>query len=232
MTIDGPIERHEVVGSTQDLSAMAVRSERMIGGVLAGAQTAGRGRFDRPWHSPRGACLAVSLILREGTDHRRPYLIGMAVALAAAEAFDLQLQWPNDLVYMGKKVGGLLSEMISNPSSNLVPVVGLGLNLVDSPWPPAIDERATSVQAATGRHISPTEALEQLLARIATVPLPAHWSDLAPRWLIRDATPGKLFRTQAGLKGVAERIGEDGSLILATELGSEIVYAADAIFGS
>ncbi|MER3466687.1 MAG: biotin--[acetyl-CoA-carboxylase] ligase, partial [Armatimonadota bacterium] len=84
--------------STQNELARWVRSgNRTVIGVRADHQTAGRGRLGRPWLTPPGEALALSLALYDYVDWAQPQLLGMAVALAVARSLDLLLQWPNDL---------------------------------------------------------------------------------------------------------------------------------------
>lgn len=131
------IESVDSTGSTNaDLAALA-RSGEPEGRVLVAAeQTAGRGRLDRTWVSPRGASLSMSMLLQPVHPFPRwgwlSLLTGMAVASAlvdiAPDPSRVQLKWPNDVLIDGGKVCGILSERIEHPSGARA-VVGLGLNL-------------------------------------------------------------------------------------------------------
>lgn len=232
MRFAGRIEWREIVDSTQDCLAAAIRTGQAVGAVAAETQTRGRGRFQRPWHSPNGTCVAVSMVFEGSVDHPRPYLIGMSVALAAANAFDLQLQWPNDLVHGDKKAGGVLCEIIEDSVGERWPCVGLGLNLARAEWPADIAERAVSIEEAHGSAIKPAQAVELISIELESIPMPSSWGDIRTAWMLRDSTPGKRFRTYQGLEGDAEGIGDDGSLLLRTPIGVESIYAADAVFGT
>ena len=112
--------RHvEETGSTNaDLVELADTAE--VGSVLvAGHQTAGRGRLDRRWDAPPGANLLMSVLLRPtgGPDRRSLITSTLAVAVvdALTDLFDLQgptvgIKWPNDVLIGGLKVGGILCE--------------------------------------------------------------------------------------------------------------------------
>jgi BirA family biotin operon repressor/biotin-[acetyl-CoA-carboxylase] ligase len=104
-------------------------------GVVADAQSAGRGRLDRRWESPPGASVLCSILLRPDLVLERLHLAAWAVALAASRAcsgtagVELWLKWPNDLVTRAvdaaadpdaavgcsdteRKVAGILSEIL------------------------------------------------------------------------------------------------------------------------
>ncbi len=125
------VELHEEVASTNTVAADAARAGAASGlVVVAETQTAGRGRRDRQWESPPWAGLTMSVMLRPDVDVASwsllPLLVGVATAEALRErtALDVALKWPNDLLIDGRKVGGLLAEMIGTAV-----VVGLGVNV-------------------------------------------------------------------------------------------------------
>jgi BirA family biotin operon repressor/biotin-[acetyl-CoA-carboxylase] ligase len=219
--------------STQDLAtAELLNPQSSIGAVLTPEQIAGRGRFKRPWITPPGEALTVSLLFRHQANHPAPHLLGMAVAIATAGAVHAKLQWPNDLVSQGKKVGGILTEMQLDSQGNQVAVVGLGLNLNQTEFPPEIADRATSLRLATGQTFEAQSILSQILGRLQLLPEPALWSDLAPVWNVFDDTPGKRYVLPSGTEVIAIGIGSQGELI-ATDDGTPLtVMAADAIFGN
>ena len=98
--------------------------------IFARHQSQGRGRFNRKWESSPGDSLTMSLIFQEYESHPKPWLIGMAVSIAVAEVIGGQLQWPNDIVINGKKVSGVLTELLPNNSQEKTPVIGVGVNPV------------------------------------------------------------------------------------------------------
>lgn len=225
----GPLVVLDSVDSTQNHAAVLLRQGSPVGAVLSLEQTAGRGRFGRPWSSPPGQCLAVSLIFEP---HPRPYLLGMALAVACAEAFGCQASWPNDVVAAGRKLGGILTEMLSDAQEQSRPVVGVGLNLSNAALPPELAETATSLESITARLWTPQEALDAILGRFILIPTLTSWQDLASRWKAVDATPGKQYRLQDGRVGSAMRVGEEGELICEVEGIEQSVLAADALLGA
>jgi BirA family transcriptional regulator, biotin operon repressor / biotin---[acetyl-CoA-carboxylase] ligase len=214
------------VDSTQRLATELLRSGADVGVVLALHQTAGRGRFGRAWHSTPRESLTFSLIFREYRDHPRPYLIGMSAALAAAGTGHCQVRWPNDLAVGERKIGGILTEMIDG-----VPIVGIGLNLNQTSFPPELSDVAVSLAMEHGARYDPERVATEIVERMRLLPEPDQWSDLAPIWHLFDRTPGKRYRNSAGEEGVALGVGSDGQLILSVDGESTSVPAAEAIFG-
>ncbi|MBS1717805.1 MAG: biotin--[acetyl-CoA-carboxylase] ligase [Armatimonadetes bacterium] len=220
------------VESTQDIASQLIAEGRPESAVLAAFQSDGRGRMGRTWHSPKGESLSLSLILPEWADHPIPYLAGMAIAVAAASEFGLKVSWPNDLVFEGRKVGGILAEMVRTPEGQNLPVVGIGLNLTQRAFPAEIADRAISLEQATGIRLTPHEAAERLGAAIARLPLPKTFSDIAGSWADVDATPGKRFKMTGGDIVEAIKVQGDGSLLAKNGTREVTVLAGEAIFPS
>lgn len=217
--------------STQDIAGECLGRGQSVGAVWTHFQTDGRGRFGRSWISPRDSSLTVSFICSAYADHQQPYLVGMAIAIAAAEAIDAELRWPNDLSIDGKKVAGILTELMSDPQGRKVPVVGLGMNLNQTEFPEEIQGTATSVSLAKGGFYNPREVLHDVLEAIERVPEPTSWSALMPRWSVRDKTPGKIYKMLDGNLAEAITVGPDGELIALQNGLPTTILAADAIFG-
>ena len=135
------IEILDACGSTNtELVARAAEAELPDLSVLVtGNQTAGRGRLGRVWVAPPGQTLAISVLLRPrlpageplGLEHYGwlPLIAGVAMTRALSPlvpAHTVRLKWPNDVQIDGKKVSGLLAELL--PSGDAV-VMGAGVNL-------------------------------------------------------------------------------------------------------
>jgi BirA family biotin operon repressor/biotin-[acetyl-CoA-carboxylase] ligase len=129
--------------------------------VLAGRQTAGRGRGTNTWWSGGGSLtVTFALPVNDGiSPHHLPLIAGLAARNAAAEvAADngVQLKWPNDLLYGGRKLGGLLCERIDKAD-----LVGLGLNvnLDVTTAPPHLRKRVISLASIAARPLDLTTVL-------------------------------------------------------------------------
>ena len=113
--------------------------------VLAGQQSAGRGRMGRRFESPAGKGIYLSLVLRVPVPASKALGVTVGAAVAVARAvqklcgIELGIKWVNDLYYQGKKVCGILTEAGTSVESGLLEwlVVGIGLNLTTTPadWP-------------------------------------------------------------------------------------------------
>lgn len=234
--MQSPLEGFELLTvdqavSTQDLAAQELANpSSRIGAVITPNQIGGRGRFKREWITPPGEALTVSLIFRHQANHPAPHLIGMAVAIAAAGATKAHLQWPNDLVIQGKKVGGILTEMGLDAHGKSVAIVGVGINVNQSEFPDEIKDRAISLFQAFGHKCEAGEVLESMLAHLTQLPEPGAWNDLAPIWDLFDQTPRKKYTLPDGRVVTALGIGAHGELIASDEGHPITVLAADAIF--
>ncbi len=222
MTISGPIVHYPAIDSTQTIA-----KQTLTGIHWTTNQTAGKGRFDRLWYAEPGRSLAVSMAVPEYVGLERPYLIGMWICLALAKEFDLKVQWPNDLVLNGRKVCGVLTEIVDG-----VPVVGFGINVGKMNFPVEIADRASSL-ANEGRMVGTAiEVFERVVLMIYELaPVPFHWSEMAAEWMSLDETPGKVFKLQDGRIGAADGISEDGELIWNSGGEAELVTCADALWG-
>ena len=136
--------------------------------VLTGRQTAGRGRGAHVWWSGAG-CLTVTFVLPVDDQllpHQIPLLAGLAVrnAAAALSGSDrISLKWPNDLLYEGRKLGGLLCER-----TDKVDLVGLGLNVNLDPAtaPKALRERVASLAEVRGEPLDMTDTLATVASHL------------------------------------------------------------------
>ncbi len=222
----------EVV-STQDLAIEAVKTgQREATAWMASHQTAGRGRFQRAWHSNPGESFALSIVFWDYADHSKPWLIGMAAALAAAGATHGKVRWPNDIVLENKKLGGVLTEVITDPEGRRIPVVGIGINLMQTEFPAEIAEIATSLSLHRPNAVIDASRLAKLyLDRLNQMPEPENWSALRSIWMHFDQTPGKEYKLHNGDVAVGIGIGPEGELICAVEGETQNVLVADALFG-
>ena len=220
------------VDSTQDVAAKCLSVGDRVGIVYAHDQLVGRGRFGRKWFSKKGDSLTVSLVFNDYADHPKPHLIGMAVAIAAAGALHVELRWPNDLILGTRKVGGILTEILTDAEGRKVPVVGLGINLNQSEFPEEVDGIATSLLLTHGGEYEGSKVINSILARLETLPEPNSWTDFAPIWALFDRTKGKNYRLADGTPAVAVGVGSEGQLICSVEGETRYVLAAEALFGA
>jgi BirA family biotin operon repressor/biotin-[acetyl-CoA-carboxylase] ligase len=208
--------------------------------IVAGEQTAGRGRMGRSWTSVPGA-LAVSVIVPwpEGPERvRLPVRVGVALARGLSRAFtiDVKLKWPNDLLVNRRKLGGILIEARANAEGEGWAVVGVGLNVRGSRKD--LDTRglreATSLEdaGAAGRlaGVAPLSALLDILdvplGEPGNEPLPQAFASVSAH------APGDALAVlDAGrsVSGVFRGVNGDGALRLATGHGEEMIVSGDVV---
>src|SRR5262245_49633110 len=137
--------------------------------IVAEAQTAGRGRLGRPWHSEPENGLYFSIILRPRVPASLAALFTLGTAVAVHDAverdtrLDVDIKWPNDLLIGRKKVCGILAEIQAEVDLVNTLVIGVGLNVNHSAFPPDIADRATSLRMESGRIQSRIELLIEFL---------------------------------------------------------------------
>ncbi|MEO8649634.1 MAG: biotin--[acetyl-CoA-carboxylase] ligase [Acidobacteriota bacterium] len=139
--------------------------------VIARQQTAGRGRLGRRWESPPDSGLYFSIILYPRLASAFMPLItlmtGIAVSDTVAE-FGLKpdIKWVNDILVGEKKICGILAETTDTPRGPAV-VVGIGINIDDTGFPPELAGSATSIEAETGSRPDRDALIEILFKSIA-----------------------------------------------------------------
>ena len=204
--------------------------------VIADSQTTGRGRLSRTWFSPPGANLYCSVVLRTARPPERlaEWLswLPLTSALAAAEAIEqvssaqISVKWPNDLLISERKVGGILCESGTGGGSDPFQIIGIGINVNGDrgDWPADLRDSATSIWQERNIVVDRNRLLAQLFLELEQCldELALHGtSRLAIAYHRRCSTIG--HRVHASLAngdaivGLAEGIGQDGSLRVRTE---------------
>jgi BirA family biotin operon repressor/biotin-[acetyl-CoA-carboxylase] ligase len=127
--------------------------------VLAGEQTAGRGRHGRRWHSEPASGIYCSIVLKPAPALTLALGLATADAIARATGMVCDLRWPNDLMLADKKVAGIL---VRNA------IAGIGINVNQTSFPAELAFEATSLRLHTGAPVSSTGILIHLLPAIDT----------------------------------------------------------------
>jgi BirA family biotin operon repressor/biotin-[acetyl-CoA-carboxylase] ligase len=160
MTIGMTIHSFSTCPSTNDLAKRLAREGSVEGTVVvAEEQTEGRGTKGRSWHSPRGFGLYASVILRPRRADLSllPLAAGVACLEAIREATGVEaaLEWPNDIVWKYRKLGGLLceGEFLGNTVSFAVLGIGLNISQRRDDFPAALRRTATSLRLVLGREV-------------------------------------------------------------------------------
>jgi len=233
------------VESTNDVAWEALAQGMPDGTtVVADAQTRGRGRAGRAWHTGRGKGLALSVLLHGGCE-ARPVLGGalpLAAGLALARALDrlgarAELKWPNDVLLGGRKVAGILCESrgVAAAESEAADalVIGAGVNVGEEPadFPAlfagtatslAIEGVRTSREAVAAEFLNALEPLVSELEEGDRGAVLAAWRERASFWgrTVRVRTP------KGEVAGVARGLSAGGGLVLDCEGRGEVTVLA------
>ena len=239
------------IGSTNDVAlTLAGRGDREGAVVIAGEQTAGRGRRGHGWFSPPGSGLYVSVVLAPGRARVDPdrastlltLMAGVALAegIEAATGLRVDIKWPNDLLVSRRKLAGILAEGVSaGNSGRSVPdtrdrrdaddaprrlfdiVLGYGINVASTAYPPELGDRATSLERELGRTVDRAalciETLAALAGRYGDL-LDDGFDAILDAW--RRRAPGSrgarvTWRAAAGMQtGVTAGIDSRGALLV------------------
>ena len=136
--------------------------------VIAREQTAGRGRLDRSWHSPKDAGLYFSIVLRPELPMNLWPLLPLMAALSVSNALmkscgiRVDIKWPNDILANERKLCGILAETIET-ANGAAAVVGMGINLKKESVPEELRSAATSLEEMTSQKIDGEIVLGELL---------------------------------------------------------------------
>jgi BirA family biotin operon repressor/biotin-[acetyl-CoA-carboxylase] ligase len=222
-----------VTGSTNVDAVAAARNGAPHGSVFfADEQTAGRGRGDHSWESAAAQGLYVSILLRPAMNTAHLPIVPLAAGLAAASAVSAasslkaDLRWPNDILIGDRKAGGILVESKTEGGDVSWVVVGIGINVHQRAFDPALATPATSLDLAAGRTISRQAVLIALLESLqqetsvlhdsaVVAAIPARVA-LSSSWLWN--RPIQVHGPQACV-GITRGLDENGFLLVETDAG-------------
>jgi BirA family biotin operon repressor/biotin-[acetyl-CoA-carboxylase] ligase len=231
-------------GSTNDEVAARASAGAPEGTLVAAdAQTGGRGRRGRLWHSPAGESLYCSLLLRPALPARLATPLGLLAGAALAQAlaalgFVPRLKWPNDILCDtpagARKVAGILTEMASEGERVRHVVLGVGVNVNTLAFPAALVGTATSLRLLGGRALARGVLLAAYLNAfepiydgfLASGPAPglAAWERHAvlgqPCWINRE---------HGRVEGIAAGVDDAGALLLRTSAGETLAVTAGEV---
>jgi BirA family biotin operon repressor/biotin-[acetyl-CoA-carboxylase] ligase len=215
-------------GSTNDDVAILARDGALEGLWLrAERQTGGRGRHGRTWISPPGNLYASTFVRVQPGDEAAPTL-ALVAAVALHEVVSIyapaaMIKWPNDLLFGGAKLAGILLERQKDAV-----ILGFGVNLAHHP--DGLDRPATSLRALGGMAPDPGPFLEILAASFTRWLARWRLEGLAPirqAWLAAAHPIGTALSTFDG-EGLFEGLDEDGALRLRLAGGAlRVIHAGD-----
>lgn len=236
------VEAVQETGSTNTDLLQRARLAQPAGPLLRAAlrQTAGRGRHGRRWFAAAGNALLFSLAVPMNSEGARLAAATLACGVGAAEALRaagaaVSIKWPNDLMFEGRKLGGILCELAVDEHDRRTLVVGIGINLhLDAATRDCIGQPAASLDQAAVQAV-PREAL---IGRVAAAVLDAlqlydrqGFVPLQPRFMAlfaqRDAPVDLLELGTRVASGRALGVDGEGRLLLDTGTGLRLCSSGE-----
>lgn len=236
------LECHHEIDST-NAYLMARLGELESGSAcLAEMQNQGRGRRGRVWASPFARNIYLSLYWRFQADPASLSTLSLVVGVALKRALqdlgvgEAQLKWPNDLLWQGRKLAGILLEMSGEASGDYHVVIGVGVNVnmsqaseavaeIDQPWV----DLASIVGRPLSRNQVAARLLHHLLQAIRSFEQHGGHSFMA-EWRSYDAYANQsvVLHTPAGeVHGIARGVDANGALVLETAQGRQSFYSGE-----
>nr|WP_277398361.1 biotin--[acetyl-CoA-carboxylase] ligase [Neobacillus citreus] len=237
------IHYEETVESTQKI-AHRLSSENVPEGtvVIAEEQISGRGRMNRPWHSPKYTGIWMSLILRPNIPLTKAPQLTLLTAVAIVQAIEEvtglnpEIKWPNDILLNGKKITGILTEMQAEADQIHSIIIGMGLNVnqTKDDFPPELQNIASSLLIEKGDALSRASIIRSIFTHFEKLYLLFLEKGFYPIKLLWEGyaiSIGKMIkaRTLTGvIEGKALGITDEGVLKIEDASGViHHVYSAD-----
>ncbi|MBM7840187.1 BirA family biotin operon repressor/biotin-[acetyl-CoA-carboxylase] ligase [Alkalihalobacillus xiaoxiensis] len=237
------IHYFDTVPSTQPLAHGYAAKECEEGTlVLANEQSDGKGRLGRRWQANKGQSVSMSLVLRPTIPIQQAPQLTLLAAVAVTRAIEsvagleCEIKWPNDILYKGKKLVGILTEMAADPDQLKYVIVGMGLNCnqAAADFKAELSTIATSIQAETGETVNRAKLVAQVMNEfewIYQAYLDNGFKSIKSLWEARAIsvhtnlyarTPNEV------IYGYALGITDEGLLRVRDEHGKEhLIYSAD-----
>ena len=197
--------------------------------VLARRQKHGRGRFGRVWHSESPANLYASFGFRPSTtpDRMQTFTLWMGVniceLLANFTGVNPGIKWPNDILFGGRKAGGMLTEarIDADHIRDLVFGVGLNVNAAAGSWPAELAPRAVALTELASQPLDLNRLAVALIGRVLlsyqTFADGRHLDVFPDLWHRFDLLRGRTVTLLEGGRqhhGVVIGVDDEGALIL------------------
>ncbi|MCP4548933.1 MAG: biotin--[acetyl-CoA-carboxylase] ligase [bacterium] len=234
-----PLRIYDHLPSSMDtLTSMAEEGAPEGTMVVSDWQRKGRGRKGRVWYSAPGSSLLCALLLRPEWHPHLAGILSLGVGLALVRAgrvfgCELEVKWPNDVLWRGRKLAGVLMEARLTASGYRHLVLGVGINVHQGrgDFPGEIRDIATSLDLATGgKRVARGEILAIWLLeveRILSALNSGRGGEVIASW--REVWPHR------GLRAIAEDgrtltlldIGDHGEMLVDGPAGLESLQAGD-----
>ena len=246
-TVGKRVYYFEEIDSTQNFAEQIALDGKENGTiVIAEKQTAGKGRLDRKWTSPKGG-IWFSLIIHPKFDVSTSTLVPIAGAVALAKAIkntlniDVSVKWPNDITLNGKKVAGMLVDASFQANNIDYLILGIGINFdIDAK---KIEKRLSKSANFYGvnslrkkdDNTPPKILLKEFLVQFEKISIQLNKGEKAKivkEWTKKADKIGKkisINTSDGKISGVAQGIDNDGALKLKTSKGIKKIFVGDVV---
>ena len=209
--------------------------------VVSEAQNGGRGRLSRGWYSPAHKGIWFSIILRPTLLPQDAPKCTLMAAVAITKAIDkitgikCGIKWPNDILYNGKKLVGILTEMNAEMEGINYIVIGTGINvnIEKDEVPDELKDIVMSLSQIAGERIDRLALLAEVLVQLEVIydeALTNGFGEILEEWRKYSITLGQevnVIGIDKTFSGLAMDIDADGALLVKTEKEVKRVLAGD-----
>ncbi len=240
-TKNTPIEVLEKIDSTNAYLKERPFRDKKSYVCIAESQTAGKGRMQRSWNSPFGKNIYLSLRHPFYKDISEISGLSLIIGLAACQAIEavcplpapLSIKWPNDIIYQGKKLAGILVELEAETHGFCNVIIGVGVNInIQKASLKETSQYWTSLKIITDEHqnrnLICAELINKLLEYLST--FEEHGLKyFLKEWRMRDYLFNRSIKLKSNLlefKGNGLGINEQGHLLLSLADGSQKAFSS------
>ncbi|MDX2500634.1 MAG: biotin--[acetyl-CoA-carboxylase] ligase [Deltaproteobacteria bacterium] len=200
--------------------------------VVAGRQTAGRGRLNRQWLSDDGG-LYFTIVLRPDIavpiSSRVNFLASLTMARVLRDKYkiDAAVKWPNDILVDDQKLSGMLSELEAEADRVFFINVGMGINVNNNPS--GIEPAAISLKTLLGREVSRIKLLTAFLDEFEKRLINTDFESVVSEWKQYTITLQrrvKIVTRRETCEGLALDVDDNGALIVKRDDGTlkQVIY--------
>ncbi len=204
--------------------------------VLADHQLKGRGRRGSEWHSTRDYSLIFSVIYHIDIPPEKLGLLALLSGVSVVDgarvnlSFPLQLKWPNDIVFQGKKVGGILIET-RRKNDGFIVVAGIGLNVNErnEDLMGELKHTATSIYIESGKRVRREALLASILFYYEYYLENLH--EVIPQWNTACAHYDQVTSFHSGkevIEGTFHGVTENGYAVIES-MGKKRIFSGGGI---
>jgi BirA family biotin operon repressor/biotin-[acetyl-CoA-carboxylase] ligase len=208
--------------------------------LLAEDQLKGKGRYERSWISEKGKDLTFSIALTTGRPlnefYRYTVISGLAVfkVLSSILKFNnissaVRIKWPNDIMIDGRKICGILSEMITEEQRISSIIIGIGININSSPR----FQNVISLRDAIRRDSDRNKLMSAIIKMFYDYSMKLEngcFDEVFKEWKRNVCWLNEMVSFNDGqseVKGILKDIDANGSLIIKTDKGEKRYYSGD-----